>query len=569
MNTIYVNHLFFLKSCNSRSCSYSRSGSCLILYFRSTLFLFFLSIVLSYPAKAQDNQTNLVDNQKSNISSQAQSADKSNDTSHELNDDIDNIGYWEMLPSEPRIRWSPDKDNNILGDWQVNYKLNEDSLKIGNVDFGPKSLIWENAKNKGECQVLQSELLTDKSAYKLCPLTSSLSADLVKLNGVAAAQEGAITLSLSDHVTAEFTFLNSKQIVIAEFKSPQIKAVDISTFGNKWNVLLQNRNFKPITTTLFGATFPFQEKLYKINLKSNQFLMPYRGYLGVSFGRSFFPPSLDSNSLEYKKRPIIVTNRPLITYSDKIKFKVKSPTQSGYKIQTWTAENLKNQKWTILTQDMGSSKVNYSVLKMPNIEASFRVAIAKPAAGNLYINGEFAVIGSIENLFSSYYDSWWNHRLSWRARGWQSIDQTSLLRLNMTQAELRFNFLPSAWNIEPTFGLLVAQYQFEFYRISAQQTGAGFYWGRSLPSIFDRALRTISFFNYPKYTDLDFTYIPPHDPKAEANFILNFHGKMFFPNSTFFEGGISVFRFSTYNPLINQKQTVDSYSGTLGWGLMF
>jgi hypothetical protein len=76
-------------------------------------------------------------------------------------------------------------------------------------------------------------------------------------------------------------------------------------------------------------------------------------------------------------------------------------------------------------------------------------------------------------------------------------------------------------------------------------------------------------FKYPKYTDLDFTFIPPHHPKAESNFVMNFHGKMFFPNNLFFEWGLSYYQFSTFSETQKRLTTLKAFLGTVGLGYMF
>jgi hypothetical protein len=185
-------------------------------------------------------------------------------------------------------------------------------------------------------------------------------------------------------------------------------------------------------------------------------------------------------------------------------------------------------------------------------------------------NGEIAILGFHENFFTDQYDHFFTHRIGWRFRTFNSLKNFDpLYDLKLTQGEVRFLLNPAVWNIQETFGILGAAYQFEYVNTPVTAPGIGFFWGRSMPNIFDQLLRWIPWFKFPKYTDLDFTFIPPHHPKADANFVMNFHGKMFFPNNVFFEGGISYYQFSTYNENQRRTTTLQAFVGTVGLGYMF
>lgn len=485
---------------------------------------------------------------------------------------IEKFQYWEIKPSEPRIRWSPTHNPNMIADWQIRYALGQDSVSIGGVTLSSKIRAWLSAPKRNNCLILRSGLLYDSSEAELCNLPEGQESEMVtKLNGEVVSNTGTILLSSDTPITAEFYLMDSKKILRIRLQKPKIDIVDISIEKNQWTAILQNKN-KPFSDLkLFDYTFPYKERLFKAQIDSGKEELVLRGFLGMRYTMLLEPPDAEQRKL-FSIRPRFKTKRDLITYSDKLKLDVYVPGDNNrYKVEKWETATLEKGKWTESVRPYGESQISYHTLRMPNLEASMRLSVVRPGTENLLIpNGEIAVLGFHENFISDEFDHYATHRFGWRFRTFNALGSVDpLYDLKLMQGEFRILFNQAVWNIEETFGVLGAMYQFNYSNTSVTAPGIGVFWGRAMPNIFDSLLRWIPWFKYPKYTDLDFTYIPPHHPNASPSLVMNFHGKMFFPNNLFFEGGVGYYQFSTFNSGLRRTTTLQSFVGTVGLGYMF
>lgn len=488
------------------------------------------------------------------------------------NAQISNFDYWEIRPSEPRIRWSPVHNPNLMADWQVRYTLTDDFLTIGSVKISPLSKVWAQAPKNGDCRILKSNVLFDATQIEMCNVNEQNRPKFkASLNGVAIALSGTILLANEIPMQGEFYFEKINKIIRVSIKKPAVNIVDISVENERWMAILQNQSQTFSDLKLFDYTFPYRERIFKAQIDTENSELILSGFLGIRYVILLEAPDANQRKF-FSARPRIKTNRDLITYSDKLKIEVYVPDEdNNFKTETWELTNLEKNKWTEIVRDYGPSKVSLHALRMPNYEASTRLSVVRPADANVFLpNSEIAILGFHENFFSDQFEDSYTHRFGWRLRTFNSIGKLDpLYELKLNQGELRVLLNQAVWNIEETFGLLGSVYQFNYAYTSAVSPGIGFFWGRPMPNIFDRLIRWIPWFKYPKYTDLDFTYIPPHHQKAEANLVLNFHGKMFFPNNIFFEGGLSYYRFSTYHDNLKQTATLQAFVGTVGLGYMF
>jgi len=485
---------------------------------------------------------------------------------------IDKFNYWEIKPSEPRIRWNPKHNPKLMADWQVRYHLTDNSVNIGGVKISPLSKVWNRVSKENECRVLKSNVLFDATQIEMCEVNpNKIPKFKASLNGQSVALSGAILLVNESPIQGEFYFEKIQKLIRVLLKRPAVNIVDISVEKEQWKALLQNQSQTFSDLTLFDYTFPYRERIFnaQINTENNELVL--RGFLGIQYALLLEAPDANQKKF-FSVRPQVKTNRDLITYSDKLKIDVYVPEENNpYKSETWELTNLEKNKWTEIVLDYGDSKVSLYALRMPSFEASGRLSVIKPGNEGVFLpNFELAMLGFHENFFSDHFDHFFTHRFGWRLRTFDSIGEINpLYRLGLTQGEFRILLRKAVWNIEETFGLLGAVYHFNYANTVATSPGIGFFWGRSMPNIFDQLIRWIPWFKYPKYTDLDFTYIPPHHHKAAGNLVLNFHGKMFFPNNVFFEGGLSYYQFSTYNTSIKQTTTLQVFVGTVGLGYMF
>lgn len=487
---------------------------------------------------------------------------------------LTNYNYWDILPSEPRLRWSPVHNPQVLTDWQVRYEWSKDKIKLGGVWINPEKVNWQVSKSKHPCTELLSDVIFDNTKIYNCPLDQNYTdSQLVLLNGRQIGKRGTLIFEPNKLLSVEFILHEIKRKIVVKIGAPKIEMVDFSINDKGWQIILQNQNFKPNNLNFLDLSFPFKEKQFVLNSPFDENLINLEGFLGIKYLKMIENiQEIPIDQLKkFSDRPEIATTKNLITYAANVQVPYTNTRAKDSQIKYSVAKDLKINQWNEVTLPYNDSILNYHILRMPKYEASARASfiISGELTSPIPIQ-EFALIGNSENLLSNQFDHALTHRLGWRLRGFQSIySNDSLYNIKLYQAEARWFFKPGVWNIEETFGILGALYHFNYNGVAVMQPGVGLFWGRSLPHVFDQMLRWMPWFKYPKYVDMDLNFIPKHSPLALDNFVMNFHGKMFFPNQFFVEAGISMFRFSAYNKSTDEKSDLIATSGTLGLGYMF
>lgn len=477
----------------------------------------------------------------------------------------DSFSYWEIQPVEPRIRWAPSKNSETLTDWQVGYRRDGENLTIGSIELNPTSPIWKRAKTDGPCRSLATKLAFDQSQISLCTSDETDYESKLKneINGQTVEENGTILLTEDKPMDVIFRFEKKKYLKMS-LKAPRLEPIDIVYSKEKWNMLLQDKTRSTRSNSWWGATFPFKEKLYRVTLDTNESLFPLKGIAGLTYKRLFMPPA---NKEAFVRRPVMGTKKSIVTYKEEIKVPVLIPSENKkYKRGTWIAKNLQKGKWNEQTEKFGDTVMNYSVLRMPKYEASTRLSFLKPAGSNIAINAELAILGFLENPIKDESSHFLTHRLGWRARMTQMVSGSSDIELKLMQAEARYFLKPGLWNYDEVWGGIVSGYSTQFSGFSMTSPGVGIFWARSLPEVFDRMLRWVPIFRYPKYTDLDFNYIMGPNGAA-GSYVLNFHGKMFLPNNLYFEAGLGFVSFSFKEG--RRSKGIEAFTGTIGLGYMF
>ncbi|MDW8190377.1 MAG: hypothetical protein RMK80_05345 [Pseudobdellovibrionaceae bacterium] len=486
---------------------------------------------------------------------------------------MDTAPYWAIRPREPRLRWNPTFNNFPQFDWQVPYKIDHDQFLIGGVNFAPDSLIWKHGKKlDNNCLELRSDISYDLSLYQNCPAPISVKKlkTVVLINDQPVDPKGIIVLTKDRPITIKVYFAKNNRQISATLYAPKAKFVDLQVENGVWSGLLQIHSELTPDHQWLAQSFPIEENLIKVTAGKQNGLVSVKGYLGVRFNTLLSPPNQE-DVIRFNERPLIDTNRTLISYQSHFKFPVLIAENAvSPKRVYWEAKDLKFGEWKELTHNHRNTKLSYHALRMPKYEASGRLTLSYGEDNKIINNLEFAMLGFIENPVSDQLDHWLTHRLGWKIRHLQNVHQNlELYQIQLSQVELRYHLQPGVWNIETTYGLLFGQYHFRFVNVPYKQMGFGFYWSRSLPVLFDRFLRWIPFLKYPKYVDLDFTYIPPYRSDVSFSAILNFHGKIFFPSRIFAEAGFSILRLSSFNENTQELFQGHSFMGTLGLGYMF
>jgi hypothetical protein len=150
------------------------------------------------------------------------------------------------------------------------------------------------------------------------------------------------------------------------------------------------------------------------------------------------------------------------------------------------------------------------------------------------------------------------------------MDET--ISLALTTADLKYRLTPGLWERDETWGLILGYEDVKLSSAQAPLLGAGFFWARSMPKIFDDIMNYIPFMNYSKWVDMDFMYysVPlKSNLNTGTNFAINFHGKILWTKTLFGEAGFG-FKSYEYKDLdIKKYASLQAFYGTMGLGLNF
>lgn len=150
--------------------------------------------------------------------------------------------------------------------------------------------------------------------------------------------------------------------------------------------------------------------------------------------------------------------------------------------------------------------------------------------------------------------------------------QSEKVYLSVQQADVRYRLSPGLWERDESVGLIGA---FENVTLGSDQVskmGAGAFWARSMPRAIDRWFSKLPYMNYPKWVDMEFiSYLasPDRDVKLQADFVLNFHGKVLWTPRFFGEAGLGLKNYHYEFQSSGDSGKLTTFYGTLGVGLNF
>lgn len=199
-------------------------------------------------------------------------------------------------------------------------------------------------------------------------------------------------------------------------------------------------------------------------------------------------------------------------------------------------------------------KVYYEMYKGYPRELSFRSSAILGSGGNLLINAEGAFNYWFEDLFGWSNATWSRQRWGLATKYYQSltplkISNTTALMRNTT-IDLKYRLRPGLWGRDESWGLMMGYNENVYDMFKPKMLGAGFFWARSMPRLFDDLLNKVPIMRYPKWVDMDFVYYPTLSgsqgaslnqiPSGGGNWALNFHGKVMWTKSFFGEAGFGI-----------------------------
>lgn len=152
-------------------------------------------------------------------------------------------------------------------------------------------------------------------------------------------------------------------------------------------------------------------------------------------------------------------------------------------------------------------------------------------------------------------------------RGEEKVDTSS------ANIDLKYRFSSGIWGRDETVGLLLSGQRFEIGEVNSQQYGAGLFWARSMPLVFDRLFNYVPGLEFQKWVDMEFIYFPVatggNAKTWGPNYLLNFHGRILWTKTFFGEAGFGIKSYRLESSELNQRVGFDAFYGTFGLGFTY
>ncbi len=249
-----------------------------------------------------------------------------------------------------------------------------------------------------------------------------------------------------------------------------------------------------------------------------------------------------------------------------------------------------NRSYLNVKEEDHSFKAYHEVYKGYPREISFRMSGVADSAGGLSILSEVAFNYWFEDVFG-----WTNYYLARERWGLSTKAFRSLTNIKISAVEdylqvynidLKYRFNPGLWGRDETWGLYAGYENVTYNIFTTGMFGAGIFWARSMPKVFDEIANKFPFMNYPKWVDMEFIYYPvsldsgytlrgPGGQEAGmGNWQLNFHGQVEWTKSFFGEAGFGVKQYDFVREKTSPTSrrvnfTLTSFYGTVGLGYKF
>ncbi|MGZ3771680.1 MAG: hypothetical protein ACXVCR_17995, partial [Bdellovibrio sp.] len=234
-----------------------------------------------------------------------------------------------------------------------------------------------------------------------------------------------------------------------------------------------------------------------------------------------------------------------------------------------------------IIEEPKSWKGSYEIYRGYSSELSGRFTGAIDSNMKSIIIGELSYNKWFQNLWGWDDDTWSNFRWGISADYFKSLSsmevgesskQTSKTDLNVMSLMLKYRFNPGLWGRDETWGLVGGYQNVSFLNVQAPLLGAGFFWARSMPKLFDDLFSSVPLLNHPKFVDMEVVYLPlslDSNISVGNSFLVKFHGKVLWSQTLFGEAGFGV---KSYQ-MTDQKQSFNVELGafylTFGVGMNF
>jgi len=378
-------------------------------------------------------------------------------------------------------------------------------------------------------------------------------------------------------------------------------------FGNRPNIPVQDVApppkglFERILGRAWYQTIGDFREYWEVNIPRKQPIFYIPGLGGGLFREQLNITKIPSDRI----RPYVRSNSINATYVDGEHIYGKTPngtTVSTSQNEVTTDSATNEFDWRFGAPLKGD--LNKSYLSVNDGENTFRAyreiyrgypgEVSARMTGVAGLGGSFLLLGELTgNYWFESLLGWSNYYLSRQRWGvsvkyFQSANTLSSPPVNdylqYTTAELKYRLDPGLWSRDETWGLELGMNQVSYNFFQAQLVGGGFFWGRSMPKVFDDIMNIWPIMRYPKWVDLEWIYYPVSQTPAAilsnfgsglGNWQLNFHGKVMWTKQLFGEAGFGIKQldwtesFASGGPYTRLRFQLTSFYGTMGLGWSF
>ncbi|XGC79668.1 hypothetical protein ACES2L_10045 [Bdellovibrio bacteriovorus] len=374
-------------------------------------------------------------------------------------------------------------------------------------------------------------------------------------------------------------------------KADTLRIVGYDTRPIGRSIILNPDQYSKLTKLLgFEATIGDPRKFWAMALKKDDPKIYLPGQGGGVFKQRFELNEIPRS----QNRVYLHAQTPTGTYIDGVKlFGRKQPVAEVSSDQnsvdlnpqdpavfTWnfkaTERGKINRSYLNVTADGKTYKSYYEMYKGYPREISGRFSGVQ-AAGKLIIMGEVAYNQWFEDLFG--WQNYWLSRQRWGAsfKYFQSFNKmdvsaTETAGISVMTLDLKWRYTPGLWGRDETVGGMFSYQNVTFGKAVAPMVGAGAFWARSMPKVFDDLFNLIPLMRYPKWVDMEFIYyaVPmSSNVTLNAPMSLNFHGKVLWSERIFGEAGFGMKRYGFTDSSVNQRAELNTFYGTVGLGINF
>ncbi len=380
---------------------------------------------------------------------------------------------------------------------------------------------------------------------------------------------------------------------LSDTKDPnKLRIVAWGTQPTTESTILNPDNYSKITKAIgFESTIGDMRKFWEATISSEDPKIYLPGQGGGVFAQRFDLEQVPQAAA----RPYLDRYTPSGTYIDDVKIFGKKPAdvkvtslensidlnEKDPNYFTWhmkaTERGEMNRAYLSMEFQGKAYKAFYELHKGFPRELSLRLSGMVGDIGNIFM-GEGAYNHWFEDFFG-WTDYWFaRHRWGVSAKMFKSLTQLKIddrggtADITVTNIDLKYRLVPGLWNRDETLGAMLDYQDITFGRIKAPMIGAGAFWARSMPKVFDDIFNIAPIMRYPKWVDMEFIYYPlslSSQVALQTNFAMNFHGKVIWSKHWFGEAGFGIKRYAIIENQVQQRALLTTFYGTVGLGLSF